>query len=242
MFDLLDRVLRVQPAPPMSTVVATLAIAGVLVAWRRSWRWVRNAVTIAHEGGHALVAVLCGRRLEGIRLHSDTSGLTFTRGRDRGPGMVLSLAAGYTAPSLLGAGGAALLATGRLTLLLWLGILLAVLMLVMIRNFYGVLSVLVTGGILFAVSWYADATWQAAFAYTGVWFLVLGGVRPVFELQAQRRRGQARSSDADQLARLTPLSGGVWVALFLLVGLAAIGLTALLFGLIAATRDSSLFN
>ncbi|GAA1832871.1 M50 family metallopeptidase [Luedemannella flava] len=242
MFDLLDRVLRVQPAPPMSTVVATLAIALVLVMWRRSWRWVRNAVTIAHEGGHALMAVLCGRRLEGIRLHSDTSGLTFTRGRDRGPGMVLSLAAGYTAPSLLGAAGAALLATGRLTLLLWLGILLAVLMLVMIRNFYGVLSVLVTGGVLFAVSWYADSTWQAAFAYTGVWFLVIGGIRPVFELQAQRRRGQARSSDADQLARLTPLSGGAWVTVFLLVGLGAIALTASLFGVIAATRDSSLFN
>ncbi len=242
MFDLLDHVLAVRPAPPMSTVVATAVIAFVLVAWRRSWRWVRNVITIAHEGGHALIAVLCGRRLEGIRLHSDTSGLTFTRGRDRGPGMVLSLAAGYTAPSLLGAGGAALLATGRITLLLWLGILLAVCMLVMIRNVYGVLSVVVTGAILFAVSWYADATWQAVFAYTGVWFLVFGGVRPVFEVQSQRRRGRAHWSDPDQLARLTPLSGGVWVTIFLLVGLGAIALTALLFGLIAATRDASLFS
>src|SRR5439155_162713 len=81
-----------------------------------------NAITIAHEGGHALVAVLAGRRLRGIRLHSDTSGLTLTRGRPTGPGMVLSLLAGYLTPSLLGVAGAVLLAAGRITLLLWLAL------------------------------------------------------------------------------------------------------------------------
>ena len=38
------------------------------------WRVSRNAITIAHEGGHGLIALLTGRRLDGIRLHSDTSG------------------------------------------------------------------------------------------------------------------------------------------------------------------------
>jgi len=242
MFELFDRILRVQPAPPISTVIGTGVLALIVVLGRRSWRWARNAITIAHEGGHALVAVLSGRRLQGIRLHSDTSGLTLTRGKPTGPGMVLTLAAGYAAPALLGLGGAALLASGRLTLLLWLSILLAVLMLVMIRNAYGVLSVLVTGGILFAVSWYADAKWQAVFAYAAVWFLLIGGVRPVLEVQGQRRRGRAPQSDPDQLARATRLSGGVWVTIFLLVGLGCLAASVLLLGVYAAVHDSTLFQ
>jgi hypothetical protein len=235
MLDLLHRVLAVAPAPPVTTVLGTAVVALLVVMWRPSWRWARNAITIAHEGGHALVAVLSGRQLQGIRLHSDTSGLTLTRGRRSGPGMVLTLAAGYAAPSLLGLGGAALLGAGRLTLLLWLGILLAVLMLAMIRNAYGVLTVVVTGGALFAVSWYADARWQAIFAYAGVWFLLIGGVRPVFEVQRQRRRGRARSSDPDQLAGVTRVPAGVWVTLFLVVCVGSLAASAVLLGLITAS-------
>lgn len=237
---LIDRLLEVQAAPPVSTIAGTAVVAFIVVAWRRSWRVARHVITIAHEGGHALMAVLSGRRLSGIRLHSDTSGLTLSRGRQSGPGMVATLAAGYTAPSLLGLGGAALLASGRLTLLLWLSILLMVLMLVMIRNAYGVLSVLVTGAILFAVSWYASDRWQAVFAYAAVWFLLVGGVRPVFEVQKQRRRRQAPWSDPDQLARVTRVSGGMWVTLFVLIGVGSLALAAVTLGLVAAARDSAL--
>jgi hypothetical protein len=241
-FDLLDRLLRVAPAPPISTVAGTAAIALVVVMWGRSWRLARHAITIAHEGGHALMAVLSGRRLQGIRLHSDTSGLTLSRGRRSGPGMVLTLAAGYSAPALLGLGGAALLGMGRLTLLLWLGVVLVVLMLVMIRNAYGVLTVLVTGGILFGVSWYADAKWQAVFAYAVVWFLLIGAVRPVFEVQRQRRRGRARYSDPDQLARVTGVAGGVWVAVFLVICLGSLAGAALVLGLISATGGTGILS
>jgi hypothetical protein len=232
MFDLFDRVLRVQLAPSATIVAGTAVVALVLVMYRRSWRVVRNVITIAHEGGHAAVAVLSGRRLQGIRLHSDTSGLTLTKGKRSGPGMVATLAAGYVAPSLLGVGGAALLAAGRITLLLWVSIALAVLMLVMIRNVFGVLSVLVTGGILFAVSWYADARWQALFAYAAVWFLLFGGIRPVFEMQRQRRRGMARSSDPDQLAGVTRAPAGLWVGVFVLVSLGCLAVSGVLLGLV----------
>jgi hypothetical protein len=234
MLDLFDRILSVQPAPPTATIAGTAAVALVLVAYRRSWRVARNVITIAHEGGHAAAAVLSGRRLQGIRLHSDTSGLTLSRGRRSGPGMVLTLAAGYTAPSLLGVGGAALLASGRITLLLWFSILLAALMLVMIRNVYGVISVVVTGALLFAVSWFADAHWQALFAYAAVWFLLFGGVRPIFEVQRQRRRGTARSSDPDQLAGVTPAPAVLWVGFFLLVCLGSLAAGGWLLGLVTA--------
>lgn len=108
-----------QPDPSRWLVGATALLALAAVLTRRVWRIVRNAVTIAHEGGHGLVALLSGRRLDGIRLHSDTSGLTVSRGRPTGPGMVLTAAAGYTAPPLLGLAGAGLLATGHITALLW---------------------------------------------------------------------------------------------------------------------------
>lgn len=219
---LLTDVLAEQPAPPAALVLVTAAVALLVVTVRPSWRLARNAVTIAHEGGHALTAVLVGRRLSGIRLHSDTSGLTVTRGRASGPGMVLTLLAGYLTPSLLGLGGAWLLAAGRTTLLLWALVVLLLAVLVNIRNLYGLVAVLVAGGAVFAVSWYAPSDVQAVFAYAVVWFLLVGGVRPVGELQALRARRRAGDSDADQLARLTGLPGLLWVGVFGMVNLAAL--------------------
>ncbi|WP_155370399.1 M50 family metallopeptidase [Catellatospora vulcania] len=212
----LGDILGAQVQPPFGVVAGAALIALALVGVNTSWRVVRNAITIAHEGGHAAAAVLTGRRLRGIRLHSDTSGLTIMKGKPTGIGMVVTLLAGYATPSLLGIGGAALLDRGHIRLLLWLTILLLVPILVMIRNFYGLLLILATGAAVFAVSWYATGPWQALFAYTGVWFLLVGGVRPVVEVQLHRRRGSGMRSDPDQLAGITRLPGGFWVFVFLL--------------------------
>ncbi|MFE6779144.1 M50 family metallopeptidase [Streptomyces sp. NPDC057702] len=212
--ELWDRVLGTQPDPSSWLVAITGLVALATVTSRLSWRVARNAITIAHEGGHGIVALLSGRRLDGIRLHSDTSGLTVSRGRPTGLGMILTAAAGYTAPSLLGLGGAWLLAAGHITALLWGASALLVAMLLMIRNAYGVLSVVVTGAIFLLVTWLTEPEVQAAFAYGVVWFLLLGGVRPPFELQRKRRYGQARDSDPDQLARLTHVPAALWMGLF----------------------------
>ncbi|MBQ1074520.1 M50 family metallopeptidase [Micromonospora sp. C31] len=223
-----DKLFAAQPDPPPLLVLLTAVVALVVVSTRLPWRIARNAITIAHEGGHALAALLTGRRLHGIRLHSDTSGLTLSAGRPTGPGMILTLLAGYVAPPLVGLAGAWLLAGNRITLLLWVAVALLLAMLVMIRNVFGVVSLLVTGGLVLAVSWYASPQVQAAFAYAGVWFLLLGGVRPVVELQRLRSRGRMPASDADQLAGLTPLPAFFWVTVFALVNLVALGAGALL--------------
>jgi hypothetical protein len=220
-----------QTAPPALLVVLTAAAALVATLYRPLWRWLRNAVTIAHEGGHALVAVLVGRRLQSIRLHSDTSGLTVSKGKPHGFGMVVTLMVGYAAPSLLGLGGAWLLSGQRIRLTLWITVVLLVPMLFMIRNLYGVLAMLISGGIVFAVSWYASPQVQAGFAYTGVWFLLVGGVRPVFELAGQRRRRQISGSDVDQLAALTHIPGGAWLFLYTVVCAGALALGTILLGL-----------
>ncbi|MFJ2257990.1 M50 family metallopeptidase [Streptomyces sp. NPDC087844] len=222
MATLWDEVFGSQPDPDTWVVVATIAAALAVIVPRPVWRLSRNAITIAHEGGHGLVALLTGRSLSGIRLHSDTSGLTVSRGKPTGLGMILTAASGYTAPPLLGLGGAALLAAGHITALLWLATLLLLAMLVMIRNAYGALTVLVTGGTFVVVSWLAGPQVQAAFAYAVVWFLLLGGVRPAFELQAKRMRGGAGDSDADQLSRLTRIPAGLWLFLFHAVSLCSL--------------------
>jgi hypothetical protein len=226
MHQLWGRVGGTQPVPPAWVIAVSGTIALLIVVDPRAWRLARNAVTIAHEGGHALVSVLCGRRLEGIRLHADTSGATYSRGRRTGPAAVLTSAAGYLAPSVLGAGAAWLLAAHHVTAMLWLLLALLAATFLAIRNAYGVLAVLVTLGAVLAVSWFATAAIQAAFGYTAAWFLLLGGVRAVIELQGQRRRrrrrGQASTSDADQLGRLTGVPAGAWVAAFAVACVAAL--------------------
>ncbi|MFC4785114.1 M50 family metallopeptidase [Nocardioides sp. MAHUQ-72] len=212
-----DAVVGTQPSPELPVVVATALVALCLVALPAAWRLARHVVTIAHEGSHGVAALLSGRRLAGIRLHSDTSGLTLSRGRRTGPGMVATAFAGYVGPGLLGLGAALLLRERHALAVLWLAVLLLGLLLLQIRNFYGLYAVLVAGLAVLAVSWWGSEPLQTAAAYTGTWFLLLAAPRPVLELQQQRRRGRARDSDADLLARLTPLPGLAWVGVFLLV-------------------------
>lgn len=214
------------PAPSQAVVLAAGLAALAVVLVTPVWRTARHVITIAHEGAHALAATLTGRRLDGIRLHSDTSGLTISAGRPRGVGMVVTSFAGYVGPGLVGLGAAGLLHAGYAVGLLWLLVVLLAVLLLKIRNLFGLWSVLVAGVALVAVSWWFEPDAQSTVAYAVTWFLLLGSVRPVLELQSQRARGQARQSDADQLARLTRLPGLFWVGMFLLVTAGALVLGA----------------
>ena len=212
----------------MSSLLAPL-LALIIVGHHGMWRLSRTVVTIAHEGGHAIIAVLTGRRLTGIRLHSDTSGVTVSVGRPTGPGMVLTAAAGYLAPSLVGLVAAGLLGFGWARELLWSAIVALVATLVYLRNVYGVLAVLVTGAGVGVVAWYGSAQLQAAFGAAAAWFLLLGGLRAVRELGRTRRRqirfgAYSLDSDADQLARLTGLPAWLWIGLFTVFALGALAL------------------
>lgn len=210
-------------------VLLAAALALLVVAWTASWRWTRIVVTIAHEGGHALVAVIAGRGLTGIRLHADTSGLTVSTGARRGPGLVFTFLGGYPAPSLLGIGGALLVAADQAALMLWIAIALLVATLVHVRNAYGVFAVLATGALVGAVAWWGQPRLQDGFAAALCWFLLFGGIRAVHELLGSRRRG---ASDADMLGALTWLPRGMWVLLFWLFAAGAVIVAAgiLLFG------------
>lgn len=215
----------VQPTPPEWLILGTGVFALAVVCSPRIWPVARTVVTIVHEGGHALMALVTGRRLGGVRIYRSTAGETRSRGRADGLGAALTAVAGYLAPPLLGLGAAALLAIGHLTGMLLLSLVLLGGLAVAVRNAYGMLAVLAALVTVAAVCLYAPAVVQAGFGYVMTWFLLLGGVRPVMEL-ARERRGGGRRSDADQLARLTSVPGGAWVMIFGLVAVAALAVSA----------------
>jgi len=221
MSEFWDRVTATQPLPAPAAVVATAVVAAALVLTPGVWPVARHVVTVAHEAGHAVVAVLTGRRLTGIRLHSDTSGLTLSRGRPGGPGMVLMLLAGYPGPAVLGLAAAALLAGGHAVALLWALLVVLAAMLLSVRNLFGLWVLLVFGAGVAAVTWWAAPTAQSAVGYTLTWFWLLAAPRTVLELAGTRRRS-GRTSDADQLAAVTHVPAPLWVLVFLAVTLGAL--------------------
>jgi len=220
------RALTTQPAPTGGFLALTAVLALLLVWVPGAWPITRHVVTIAHEAAHGLVALLSGRRLNGIQLHSDTSGLTVSEGRTSGPGMILTTAAGYLGPGALGLAAAAMLANHRAVGLLWALLILLVLLLIQVRNWFGLWSVLVSAAVVFGVSWWLQPQVQSAFAYSLTWFLLLAAPRPVLELATQRRGSGATLSDADQLARLTRVPALVWVGFFLVATVGALALGA----------------
>ncbi|ADD44834.1 M50 family metallopeptidase [Stackebrandtia nassauensis] len=209
---------------PAWIAIATGVAAVVVVLVSGTWRLSRNVITIAHEGGHAAVAILTGRSLHGIRLHSDTSGLTYTRGSRGGPSAILTLLAGYLTPAVIGLLSAWLIWVGKIVLLLWVMIVLLVAMAIFIRNLYGVFAIVVVGFAMFAIAWWASPEFQSTLAYAGAWFLLFGSVRPVWEIWLQRSRGQQRNSDPDQLAQLTRVPATLWLLLFALFNVGALAL------------------
>jgi hypothetical protein len=216
------RATSVQPDPPAYAIALVALVALGLVAVPAVWPYTRMLVTITHEGGHAIAAVATGRRLQGIRLHADTSGLTLSSGRPRGPGMVITLVAGYLAPAIVGLGAVGMLILGYSLGLLWLFVILLALLLLQIRNFYGFAVIVGVALVLIAVSWYTSATVQSTLAYLLTWILLIAAPKPVIELIAQRRRRRGRQSDADQLSRLTRTPATVWALAFLVVNLAGL--------------------
>jgi len=187
-----------------------------------AWPLTRTLVTVCHEAGHAVVALLVGRKLAGIKVHSDTSGLTLTRGRPSGPGMIATLFAGYPAAALIGLGAAWLASHAYAAGLLWSMVLLLALMLLKIRNFYGALVVLVVGVAIAAASWLVSGVELAWLAYGLAWLFLLAAPRPVIELISNR----SPSSDAGQLASLTGVPRLVWIGLWLLITVGSLVLGA----------------
>ena len=202
-----------------------LAVAAGLVAFRRCWRWARIGITAVHESGHAVAALLVGRKVTAIHLRADTSGVTVHYGPAGRYRQLLTSAAGYPAPGAMGVAGAWLLEQRHLRLWLLALLLFGVVNLVLwVRNPFGLLVM---------VGWVAGLGWliargtagvEALVSAVAVWFLVLGGLRSAAESEWWRRgiNRSARRSDAADIAQLVHLPSRVCQAVFVVAAGAAV--------------------
>jgi hypothetical protein len=207
---------------------AALAIAVLLVVPRRVWRWARLGVTAVHESGHAVGALLVGRKVTAIHLRPDSSGVTIHYGPGGWFRRFMTAVAGYPAPGVLGLLGAALITYRQpriwLIVLLALGLINVVLW---IRNLFGFV---VMAGWIAGLAWLflrGTVAIDALVSAVAVWYLVLGGLRAALEVP----RSPA-PSDAADVGRLLHLPSGLCKVGFVLAGTAAVVASA---GVLAAT-------
>src|SRR3712207_6126549 len=71
--------------------------------------WARSLVTVAHEGGHMVLAALTGRGHRGFRIKDDGNAATAIVDDSFGVGDWFMTFAGYAFPPLLGLGGVVLI-------------------------------------------------------------------------------------------------------------------------------------
>lgn len=231
-----------QPEPSTVLIVALATI--VAVAIPRVWKPLRQASTIIHEMGHVLAAWATGRRVSGIKLHTDTSGVTVSAGKPRGFGMLATTLAGYPAPGVLAVLMATLLSFGNAGAALTVYQAVVAVALLLSRNVTGIVSCLISLVATGLVWWHNDAT---VVTYTVValsTFYAIAGVRGTLDLihvhaapsKAKRQepervpelKEKARTTDAGQAARawwLVPLPGLVWLGIFVVVSVLSGGVT-----------------
>ena len=173
------------PAPSPGTLAplpgGTAALIGfaalVVVMVPFLWPLARHVNVMAHEGAHALTAILLGFALETVILRRETGETVY---RAAG-GAILRLATvgfvGYLGPSLFGLGAAKLIETGRAVTVLWLLILLLVLLFFFLGKSLGMISVPLAVLLLVLVTRNAHAWIEELVVYGITWLLLLDGVR-----------------------------------------------------------------
>lgn len=215
-----------EPERLILLLVGGLALGLLALTVPRLWLLLRIGVTVVHELGHAVVGILTGRRLLGIRVSWDMSGETVTTGKPRGIGLILTTLAGYPIPPVVGAVFLWAAAAGWAQLALFAGAVLLVLLLVMVRSLLtaaAFLAVIAFQGIV----WWLDEPLVSTAVAIGIGVLLLaGGLRAIGGLMSSHARGRAERSDAAALARLTHVPAALWLGLFTLVGAASALLAA----------------
>src|SRR5690606_2452322 len=137
------------------------------------------------------------------------------------------LCAGNSGPAVLRCAASSRLTLDRPAAVLWSILAALAVLLLLIRNLYGFVSVVIAGALVGAAAYLGDPIVRYTAAYLITWVLLLGATRPVLELARTHSRGRGRGSDADQLRGLTRVPAAVWIALFAIVtaGTAFYGVT-----------------
>lgn len=202
------------PVTAGSTVVHVAGfVALMLVVFTGSWT--ASIVTVAHEGGHVVVALLSGRNPKGFRVNEGVGGGGRTE-FDGGWGVSLIFigVAGYLTPPLIGLAGANLVLAGRSWSVLWAVLILLAGSFLHARGVFTNLVVVLAGAGIGWVAVTGNEDLQALLAVTLVWIMLFGGIRSL----CGQGLGKP-TSDAAELANDTWIPAILWVALFWFVAI-----------------------
>jgi hypothetical protein len=216
----LDQLSHVQahPSAPVAVLIAIVGFAAALVPG--IWHVLRPLTAMAHESAHATVHSAMGRTITGMKFKFNGDGETGHDGSSaRFPGMFI----GYLGPSAFGVGAAALIRTGHIIAVLWVGLAGLVILLFLAYKSVGVILVIVAAALLLWLLDDASVRAQVLTTYAITWFLLVSGVRIV----AEHGNGAV---DAGNLHKLTKIAPSFWPIPWLLGSLAALvfGATLLL--------------
>jgi hypothetical protein len=207
------------PLPAAAAVVIGLA-ALAAVGVQEVWMLARHVNTIAHEGAHAIAGSAVGRRIRSVKLQPNANGATAMSGGNAASSVTTGFV-GYLGPSAFGLGAAKLIELGHSAAVLWLTILLLILLLVVLRSVFSFVPVLIIGTLLYIVARYGSVGADSVTAYAVAWFLLLSGVRVVFD-------HGINAADAGNLAKLTHTRPGCWVWLWLVGSVLALAVGGIL--------------
>ena len=138
-------------------------------------RFARHISVTAHEGAHVAAGWSVGYRVSGVELNRNATGATVTRGPGGFRSVIISFA--LSGPEPFGLAAACFIALDQVTVALWLALVCLAIMLILIRNFFGVISVAISGALVFLVLRYGSPEVQAIAACALSWFLLFSGVR-----------------------------------------------------------------
>jgi Peptidase M50B-like len=189
-----------------AALIGLAALVVVMVPFL--WPLARHVNVMAHEGAHALAAVLLGFVLEAVILKRETGETNFQAARGAILRLILVGFVGYLGPSLFGLGAAKLIETGRVVTVLWLAITLLVLLFFTLARSLGMISVPVAIVLLILVTRNAHAWLEEVVVYGLTWLLLLDGMRVAIA-------HGAKASDAVILRGRTHIHPRLWSLLWI---------------------------
>lgn len=193
-------------------------LLGLILAINPAYLLTRHVVTFTHEGGHAVVGLLTGRKLAGIHLHTDSSGATITAGRP-GVGRVLTAAAGYPAPAVVAGLLMAAVLTDTSAFAITIGAALTAILLAFTRNLWGfIVTLFVLVGFIVVLRWLPIGLIPLVTS-AAVSLLAVGALR---DLLVERRARRVAITDVKSISLDTNAPG--WFVWFVLAGISIAGL------------------